>query len=195
MFKDRKTAMLGTLALALFLSSLILTNPGKALAIDAFLKVDGIPGESADSKHKDWIDVSSWSFSETQAARVVGSAGGAAVSGRVDMKDFKVTMRTSKASPKLFEVGATGKHLKAVELDVCKSGGDKQRFLNIKLSEVVVSSFLNMGNSAGGDAYPTEEILLNFGKIEITYTQQKRADGSGGGDVKTMYDLKTNKAN
>jgi type VI secretion system secreted protein Hcp len=191
--KDRRTAMVGMLALVLFLSSLILTNPGKALAVDAFLKVDQIPGESADAKHKEWIDVISWSFGETQSATAAGRSAGGASAERVKMQDFKITMRMSKASPKLFESGANGKRIKEVQLDVCKSGGAKERFLNIKLTDVIVSSLVNLGSSGGGDAYPTEEIMFNFGKIEITYTQQKRADGSGGGDVKTGYDATANK--
>ena len=40
------------------------------MAVDYFLKVDGIPGESADAKHKDEIDVLafSWGVSQTEAA-------------------------------------------------------------------------------------------------------------------------------
>ena len=34
-------------------------------AVDYFLKFDGIKGESADVKHKDEIDVESWSWGET----------------------------------------------------------------------------------------------------------------------------------
>jgi hypothetical protein len=90
MFKDRRTAMVGTLVLALFLLSLTLTNPGKALA-DTFLKIDGIKGESQDSKHKDEIDVISWGFGETNPAAVARSGGGAR-SGPVNMQDFKFTI-------------------------------------------------------------------------------------------------------
>ncbi|HUL20046.1 MAG TPA: type VI secretion system tube protein Hcp [Thermodesulfobacteriota bacterium] len=162
------------------------------MAVNAFLKVDGILGESTDDKHKDWIEVISWSFGETQPAAGARSSGGAGA-GRVNMQDFKITMRTSKASPKLFEAGAAGKHIPKVELDVCKSGGAKEKFLYIKLTDAIVSSFVNLGSSATADAYPMEEVMFNFGKIEITYTQQKRADGSGGGDVKTGYDATANK--
>jgi type VI secretion system secreted protein Hcp len=194
MFKNKRTAMVGTLALALFLSSLTLTNPGKALAVDGFLKVDGIPGESRDDKHKDWIDVLSWSFGETQAATATASSAGGASGQRVKMQDFKITMRTNKASPKLFGAGAKGDHIKEVRLEVNRSTGDKQRFLEIKLSDAIVSSFVSLGSSATTEAYPMEEIMFNFGKIEITYTEQKRPDGTGGGNVTTSYDVKTNKA-
>ena len=184
MLKDKRTAMVGTLVLALFLSSLILTNPGKALAVSAFLKVDGIPGESTDDKHKDQIDVITWSFGDTQPTAAATSSGGAGAQ-RVNMQNFRFTMRTNKASPILFGTVANGKHIQKVELDVCKSGGDKSRFLNIRLTDSIVSSFVSLGSSGSTDVYPTEEIVLNFTKIEITYTGPK-------GDIKFNWDVKAN---
>ena len=106
--------------LLLFLLSLTLTNPGKLLAVDAFLKIDGIKGESTDDKHKDEIDVISWSFGETNSGTAHTGGGGGA--GRVNMKDFKFTMRTNKASPKLFQACANGKHINKVVLFVRRSG-------------------------------------------------------------------------
>ena len=40
--------------------------------VDYFLKLDGIPGESVDSKHKDEIDIMSFSFGETQTGDRIG---------------------------------------------------------------------------------------------------------------------------
>ena len=196
MLKDKRTAMVGTLVVVLFLSLLTLMAPGKASAVSGFLKVDGIPGESTDDKHKDWIDIVSWSYGETQSAEVTASKVGGAAAERVKMQNFKFTMRTNKASPKLFQTCASGQHIREVVLEVCKSGGDKSKFLEVKLSEVIVSSFVSLGSSvtAGADAYPMEEILLSFSKIKITYTMQKRADGSGGGNVEGGWDVKANKA-
>jgi type VI secretion system secreted protein Hcp len=191
MLKDKRTAMVGTLVVALFLSSLILTNPGKALAVSAFLKVDGVPGESTDDKHKDYIEVISWSFGETNSGTL--AAGGGAGAGRVTMQNFKVTMRTNKASPKLFGACAKGEHLKEVQLEVCKSGGDKSKFLNIKLSDAIVSSFVNLGSSGTTDVLPMEEIMFNFGKIEITYTQMDPLTGKPKGDIKFQWDVTANK--
>ena len=192
MFKNKRVAMVGTLVLVLFLSSLILTNPGKALAVDAFLKVDTVPGESTDDKHKDWINVISWSFGDSQTASATRSTAGGATAERVKMQDFKFTMRTNKASPKLFLSCANGQHLKEVKLEVIKSGETKQKFLEIKLSDVIVSSFVSLGSSGGTDVYPMEEIMLNFGKIEIIYTLTDKT-GKPLGDIKTYWDLTANK--
>ena len=190
MFKDRKTAMLGTLVLALFLSSFILTNPGKALAVDAFLKVDGIEGDSTDSKHKNEIDVISWTFGDSQPAPPSATSAGGGGAGRVKMQDFKFTMKASKASPMLFGAVANGKHLKKVLLTVYKTGGkERQVASKISFEDVLVSSFISLG-SRSADA-PMEEIMLNFSKIEVSYTQFDPQTGAAKGDIKFNWDVKT----
>ena len=191
MFKDKRTAMVGTLVLALFLSSLILTNPGKALAGDAFLKIDGIDGDSTDSKHKNEIDVISWSFGDSQLPDP--RTGGGASRGVVKMQDFKFTMRASKASPMLFGAVANGKHLKKVLLTVYKTGGkERQVASKISFEDVLVSSFISLG-SRSADA-PMEEIMLNFAKIEVSYTQFDPQTGAARGEIKSNWDLEKNKS-
>ncbi len=37
------------------------------MAVDYFLKIDGIAGESTDDKHKEWIDVLSFSWGDPRA--------------------------------------------------------------------------------------------------------------------------------
>jgi len=191
MLKDRRTAMVGILVVLLFLLSLTLTNPGKLLAVDAFLKIEGVKGESADAKHKDEIDVISWSFGETNSGTAHTGGGGGA--GRVNMKDFKFTMRTNIASPQLFQYCASGKHIKEAKLFVRSSGSRPAEFLEIWLSDVLVSSFVNMGSAGPNIPYPMEEIMLNFSSIKIDYKPMK-PDGSLGGSVHGGWNVKANKA-
>jgi type VI secretion system secreted protein Hcp len=187
MFKDRRTAMVGILVALLFLLSLTLTNPGKVLAVDAFLKIQGIEGEAQDQKHKAEIDVISWSFGETNSGTARTGGAGA---GKVNMQNFKFTMRTNKASPKLFQACASGEHLQSAVLSVRRPGKDTSDFLQIWLSEVLVSSFVNMGSSGGTD--PMEEIMLNFSKIKVSYKPMK-ADGSLEGSVEAGWDVPANR--
>jgi type VI secretion system secreted protein Hcp len=63
--------------------------------------------------------------------------------------------------------------------------------MEVKLEEVIVSN-VNPGGSNGSD-FPSETVSFNYGKIKWTYTQQKRADGSGGGNVAGGWDLTANK--
>jgi type VI secretion system secreted protein Hcp len=160
------------------------------MAFDAYLKIDGIPGESTDDKHKDWIEVLSFSWGVSQpASRTASSAGGASHE-RADFQDFSVVKLLDKASPKLALQCANGKHIKAVTCELCRSGGDKLKYMEYKMTDCIISS-VSVGGGGGGE--PTESLAINYGKIEWTYTQQKRADGSGGGQVAANWDLTTNK--
>ena len=159
-------------------------------AVDYFLKIDGIDGESQDSKHKADIDVESWSWGESQSGSHSGGGGGGA--GKVSMQDFHFVMKVNKSSPKLLLACANGEHIKKATLVCRKAGKEQQEFLKITLSDLLVSSY-QTGGSGHGDVLPTDQISLNFAKIEYEYKEQK-PDGTLGGAVKAGYDLKANKA-
>jgi type VI secretion system secreted protein Hcp len=158
------------------------------MAVDYFLKIDGIEGESQDAKHKNEIDVESWSWGETQVgAHAAGGGGGA---GKVDMHDFSFVMKVNKASPKLLLTCASGEHIKKAVLVCRKAGKDQQEYVKITLSDLLVSSFQTGGSA--GDVIPVDQISLNFSKIEYEYKEQK-PDGTLGSTVQAGWDLKQNK--
>lgn len=161
------------------------------MAFDAFLKIDGIPGESADDKHKDWIEVLSYSWGVTQTASASASTSGGAAHQRADFQDFSISKTLDKASPKLALACADGTHVKQVVLELCRAGGNKVKYMEYKMENCIVSSVSVGGGGGGGE--PTEAVTFNYGKIEWTYTQQKRTDGSGGGQVAAGWDLQLNK--
>ena len=143
------------------------------MAVDYFLKLDGIEGESQDSKHKNEIDIESWSWGEANSgSHAYGSGGGA---GKVDMHDFSFTMRVNKASPKLLLSCANGSHVKSALLTCRKAGKDQQEYLKMKFTDLLISSFQTGGSS--GDVVPVESITFNFDKIEISYAPQKKEGG------------------
>ena len=158
-------------------------------AVDYFLKIDGIDGESTDSKHKGEIDVESFSWGETNSGTHAGGGGGGA--GKVAMQDFHFVMRNNKATPKLMLACATGEHIKKAVLVCRKAGKDQQEFLKVTMSDLLVSSY-QTGGSGHGDIVPTDQVSLNFAKIEFEYKEQK-PDGTLGGAVTAGYDLKLNK--
>ena len=159
------------------------------MAVDFFLKLDGIDGESHDSKHKGEIDLESWSWGETQTGTHGGGGGGGA--GKVAMQDFHFVMKTNKAAPKLALACATGEHIKKAVLTCRKAGKEQQEFYKITFTDLLVSSF-QTGGSAHSDV-PTDQISLNYSKIEWEYKEQK-ADGTLAGPIKAGYNLKENKA-
>ncbi|GAW67102.1 type VI secretion system effector [Geoanaerobacter pelophilus] len=163
------------------------------MAFDAFLKIEGIPGESTDDKHKEWIEILSYNFSVMQRPSGSASTAGGASSERANFSDFNIVKALDKASPKLFEACATGRHIPTVMLELCRAGGDKLKYMEYKLSNVIISMNRPGGTSHADESLPLEEISFNYGKIELAYTQQNRADGSGGGQIAAGWNLETNK--
>jgi type VI secretion system secreted protein Hcp len=158
-------------------------------AVDYFLKLEGIDGESADHKHKASIDLESWSWGESQTGTHSGGGGGGA--GKVQMQDFHFVMKINKASPKLMLACASGEHIKKATLTCRKAGKEQQEFVKYTMSELLVSSY-QTGGSGHGDIVPLDQISLNFAKIEIEYKEQK-PDGTLGGATKAGWDVKANK--
>jgi type VI secretion system secreted protein Hcp len=156
-------------------------------AIDYFLHIDGVEGESTDAKHKAWIDVDSWSWGETQTAAAHPGGGGGA--GKVAIQDFHFVTRVSKASPKLFLACAAGQHFKEAKLVGRKAGKGQQEFLTWTFSDVLVSSYQTGGSEAGD--LPTDQASLNFSKVKVEYRAQK-ADGSLEAPVTAGWDVKAN---
>jgi type VI secretion system secreted protein Hcp len=158
------------------------------MASDYFLKIDGIPGESLDDKHKGEIEVLSWSWGETQEH--APSPSGGSGTGKVAMTDLHVSANLSRASPQLLLACASGKHIKSAVLSGRKAGKAQAEFLTFSLSDVLVSGYQTGGSAAEA---PLDSISLNFSKIVVSYTPQK-PDGSPAPAIRAGWDVKANKA-
>jgi type VI secretion system secreted protein Hcp len=156
-------------------------------AVDYFLKIDGIAGESQDSKHKGEIELESFSWGEVQTARPPGGGGGGA--GKVEMQDFHFVMSLNKASPKLLLACASGQHLKQATFVARKAGKGQQEFLLYKFTDVLISSYQTGG---AGDMLPMDQVSFNFARIEMEFRPQK-PDGSLGPPEKAAWDVRKNK--
>ena len=142
------------------------------MAVDGFLKLDGITGESRDDKHPDEIQVLDvhWNLNQ-QGSMQYGSGGG---TGRVDFHDISFTKRFDFSSPSLMVQCANGKHIKNGTVTLRKAGEHPLEYLVIKLEDVVISSMTPSGLGSGDGL---EHLTLNFAKIKMTYTSQKQ-DGT-----------------
>jgi type VI secretion system secreted protein Hcp len=158
-------------------------------AVDYFLKIDDVNGESRDAKHANEIDVLSWSWGETQAGAASRSVGGASAS-RVQFRDVSITAKMSKASPILFQACAKGMPYRQAVLTARKAGKAQQDFYMMKFYDVVVTSYQS-GGSAKGDEVPIDQFTFNFGKVEIEYKPQK-PDGSLDAGIKAKWDVRRN---
>lgn len=159
------------------------------MAIDYFLRIDGIPGESPDDKHKGEIEVEAWSWGESNPAPPSVGGGGVGA-GKVQVQDFNFTAKVSKASPTLLLACASGKHIKSAVLTARKTGKPEAEFLTFSLSDVLVSSYQT--GASEGEMVPVDSVALNFSKLQVEYKVQK-ADGSLGASVKAGWDVQKSK--
>ena len=154
-------------------------------AVDMFLKIEGVEGESKDKAHGKEIDILSLNWSTAmQSSRAGGGTGKASV------EELSVTKYIDKATPKLFESLVTGKHIAEAKIVVRSAVGNPVEYLKYTLKDIMVSSYSTGGSS--GDDRPTESVSLNFAQIKMSYVEQD-ASGRAGAATEFGWDLKANK--
>jgi type VI secretion system secreted protein Hcp len=153
------------------------------MAVDVFLKIGDVKGESKDSKHPDEIDVLSWSWGVSNAGNV-GSGGGAGA-GKANFSDISFMHSLDKASPVLMKACAMGDHYDLATLVARKAGKGQQDYLIVKMKEVYITSVQPSGSSE----HPMESVSMQFGHIDLEYKAQK-PDGSLDAGVHFIYDIK-----
>jgi type VI secretion system secreted protein Hcp len=158
------------------------------MAVDIFLKLLPIKGESQDAKHKDEIDVLAWAWGMSQSGTTHHGSGGGA--GKVSVNDLSFTHYVDKATPDLMKACATGQHIDEGTLVVRKAGGkDALEYLKIKMEEIIVTS-INTGG-AGSEDRLTENVSLNFRKVTTKYTPQT-TKGAGESPGEFGWDIAAN---
>ncbi len=156
------------------------------MASDIFLKLGDIKGESLDDKHKDEIEVLSFSWGVTNPGVSGGGGGGA---GKATFLDLSIVHNLDKATPLLLKACATGTHLKDAIITHRKAGKGQQEYLIVKLSDVIITGVTH-GGAASQPA--SENVTLSFAKVDLEYKPQK-PDGSLDAGIQFKYDLKSNK--
>jgi len=158
------------------------------MAVDMFLKLDGIKGESADHKHKDEIHIESFSFGLAQTG--TGHTGGGGGAGKVAVQDITVSKYVDKSSPHLLLHCANGTHIKEGNLYVRKAGGTEPvEYLKIKMVDVLISS---VQESSGGGDLLMESVSLNFKKFHVEYQEQDEKGKPKGSPIPMGWDIAAN---
>jgi type VI secretion system secreted protein Hcp len=157
------------------------------MAMDMFIQIGALKGESKDSVHKGKTDVLAWSWgmSNSGTAHVGGGAG----AGKVSVQDLSFTHYIDKTSVDLMLAACNGKHFPDALLIVRKAGEKPLEYLKIKMTNVLITS-VSTGGSGGEDRL-TENVTLNFSKVNVIYKPQK-ADGSGDADMTMGWDIAGN---
>jgi type VI secretion system secreted protein Hcp len=161
----------------------------KAGNFRAFLRIDGIRGDSMDAQHMDEIELATFSWGEWGAA--VMSNTGFRLSGPVEMQPFAFTMPVSSASPKLFLACASGEIIPEAVLTVRDPAG--REYLVLRLVDVLVTSYKTAADTTQ-DVLPIDEVALRFNKIEMAFRPLK-PDGTLAEPIKAGWDLAQNRPN
>jgi type VI secretion system secreted protein Hcp len=157
------------------------------MAVDMFIKIGDLKGESKDKTHKEKIDVLSWSWGMSNS----GSAhsGGGAGAGKVNVQDLSFTKWVDSSTPPLMLACCNGKHYDEALLIVRKAGEKPVEYIKIKMTEVLITS-VSAGGSGGEDRL-TENVSLNFSKVHYDYTPQDDK-GAAGTTIPMSWDIAAN---
>lgn len=160
------------------------------MAIDVYLQIDGIKGESGDDQHKGWIECESVNWSLTQPRSATASTSGGHTAERAELSDVTLHKMADLASPILAQTCAMGKTIPKAKFEFFRADGDGKRvkYYEVELENVIVAH-VAQGVAAGG---MTESIGLKFAKVKWRYTQQ-RIVGGAGGNTAGGWDLATNR--
>jgi type VI secretion system secreted protein Hcp len=149
------------------------------MATDAYLQIEGTKGESADTGHQGWIEISTAHWGVTQPrASSVSTAGGHTV-GHCEHRTLSFSKLVDLASPSLMQLCSMGKTIPKAKLEFMRADSDGQRvkYYQVELENILVT---NMDQVMRDSGLLHDEIGLRFSKVKWTYTQQKISGGCSG---------------
>lgn len=160
------------------------------MAVEMFLKLAGCDGESIASGHENEIELLGWNWGVTNQGS--SSMGGGSGTGKASFHDLSFTKFVDKATATILSNCAKGNHFATGVLTCRKVGGDTPlEYLKIDMDQVFVSSVQHGGSP--GDEMTVENVMLNFAKVDVTYTPQS-AQGTSAGSVPFKWDIRKNQA-
>jgi type VI secretion system secreted protein Hcp len=149
------------------------------MAIDVYLQIDGVKGESSDEDHLGWIECTSASWLMFQPKSATASTGGGHTAERCELSDISITKLVDLSSPLLAQHCACGNVFKKARIEFLRADGDGQRvkYYEIEMENVLVAQLAP--SISPGDVL-SEQVGLKFSKIKWRYTRQNIGGGMGG---------------
>ena len=148
------------------------------MAVDMFLELEGIKGETTDKafKSKNAMDILAWSWGMSNTGTFHQGTGGGA--GKANFQDISITKYIDLASPNLMLYCANGKHVAKGTITIRKAGENPLEYLKITIKNILVTSYSTGGS--GGEERLTENVSLNFAEVKVEYAQQDEKGGKSG---------------
>jgi len=155
------------------------------MAIDSFLKLGTLKGESVVKGFEDQIQLLSWGWGMTQTGTTHTASGGGA--GKVDVSDLQISKHVDAASPMLALACCKGTHYDSATLTMRKAGGTALEYVTITLTDLIVTSY-SVSEGGGGDLL-TDTVTLNFSKFKYSFQPQDNKGAKKGGAIDATYDI------
>ncbi len=161
------------------------------MAIDVYLQIDGIKGESTDSTHKDWIELKSVQWEVLQPKSATSSTGGGHTAERCEHKDIVVTKLSDLSTPLLLQTSSAGKTIPKAKFEFMRADaqGERIKYFEIEIENVLIGG---VAPSVEPGDILQEEVRFKFSKVKWRYIQQKISGGAGG-NTSGGWDLSANK--
>lgn len=162
------------------------------MAIDVYLQIQNIKGESADDKHKEWIEVTGIHWGVHQPKSATASTGGGHTAERAELSEISFSKLCDISSPVLLQTCASGKTIPKAKFEFFRADGNGERvkYFDIELENVLIG--MVSPHLGGNESFLSENVNLKFSKVKWQYTQQKIGGGTGG-NTAGGWDLATNK--
>lgn len=158
------------------------------MAVDSFLKLGTLKGESVVKGFEDQMQILSWGWGMSQTGTTHSASGGGA--GKVDVQDLQITKYVDAATPTVVLACCKGTHYDTAVLTMRKAGGTALEYLTLTMTDVLVSSYSCSG--ADGNDLLTETVALNFGKFKFSYQPQDNKGAKKGGAIEATFDIAKN---
>ena len=162
--------------------------PVSALA-DVFLMLDTIEGDSTDAKHKNEIEI--LTYTQSFKNSVPDSTGGGGGAGKVTCGDVTVTKNIDKSSPLLIKAVATGQHIKKAVLTFRTVGQRNLEYYTVTMQDVLITSIDQTDQNNPARIF--ERVQINANVFKFHFVPQER-NGQPGTPVDFEFNCKLNKA-
>jgi type VI secretion system secreted protein Hcp len=161
------------------------------MAIDVYLYIEGIKGESADDRHKDWIECKSVNWGVEQPKSATASTGGGHTAERCEHRDIVISKLPDLSSPILLQTCSAGKTIPKAKFEFMRADaqGERVKYFEIEIDNVLIGQVTPSVEE--GDIL-AEQVGFKFSKVRWKYTQQ-RISGGAGGITSGGWDLSSNR--
>lgn len=158
------------------------------MAVDIFVRINGIEAESTDERHPGWMEVLDFRLGVKQKISATPSSAGGATAGRAEFAPLKFIRLVDKASPKLSLACADGTHIDEIVMELCRAGGDRMTYMTCRLGNCIIKKVSIFGDGI----FPMEMVETDYGRIQWAYTQQNRSGGGPCGQIAAGWNREKN---